>query len=119
MPKSQDGKKFVFKYVVPEEVRDLYVNGAWGGITPRNEIHMHLFSERNAIPDKVTHKINQDSTLSKDSEVESGSDFVRLIQTSVVFDLITAISIRNWLNDKILFLEGLKEKKNEKKGSTQ
>ena len=111
MPKPQNGKKFVFKYVVPEEVRDLYVNGAWGGITPRNEIHMHLFSERSAIPEKVTHKINPDGTLSIESEVEFGGDFVRLIQASVVFDLKTAISIRNWINDKILFLEGLKEKK--------
>lgn len=35
--------KFVYKYVSPEDLRDLYVNGAIGGFTPRGELYMHLF----------------------------------------------------------------------------
>lgn len=35
--------KFVYKYVYPEDLRDLYVNGAIGGFTLRGELYMHLF----------------------------------------------------------------------------
>ena len=30
--------EITFRYVCPEDLRDLYVNGIYGGVTPRNEI---------------------------------------------------------------------------------
>jgi len=48
-----------FRYVYPDDLHDLYVNGLWGGVTPRNEIYVHFFSERHPIPKIVTHEVEK------------------------------------------------------------
>lgn len=108
-PKNQGKKTFTFKYIIPDDLRDYYINGAYGGVTPRNEISMHLFSERTPIPLSLTHTINKNDTLSKESKPEYGADVIRLVQSSVVMDVSTAIAIREWLDKKIKFIEGKKE----------
>lgn len=96
------------------------MNGAFGGITPRNELSMHLFSERHPIPKNVKHKVNKDGTLSDEIITLKDGDAVRLIQSSVILDVTTAIAIRNWLDDRIKSIETLegqnKGKKQKKKG---
>ncbi len=94
-----------FKYVIPEDLRDYYVNGMWGGVTPRGEIHMQFYNERHPIPKSITHKINNDTILGEVLEHDKGGDVVRAVQTSVVMDLSTAIAIRDWLNEKIDILQ--------------
>jgi hypothetical protein len=47
---GDDKDKITFKYVYPEDLCDLYVNGLFGGVTPRKEIYPHLYSERHPIP---------------------------------------------------------------------
>jgi len=111
--KKKQVKKFKFKYVIPDHLQDCYVNGAWGGVTPRREIHMHLYSERHPIPLEITHNVKKNGTLGKSKEVVMGGDVVRLIQSSVVFDLNTAIAIRDWLSNMIEALEKPEEGKKE------
>lgn len=98
-------KTITFKYVYPEDLRDLYVNGVYGGVTPRNEIFAHLYSERLPIPKKVTHNILDDNKIGTIESSEKGGDVVRFIQTSIVMDKDTAIALRDWLNDRIKFIE--------------
>lgn len=106
---TEGTKHISFKYVHPEDLRDLYVNGVWGGVTPQNEIFMHFYSERHAIPKKITHEINPDQSLGTVTSEEKGGDAVRLIQTSIVFNVATAIAFRDWLNDRINYIN--KDKK--------
>ena len=84
-------KSITFKYVYPEDLHDFYVNGVYGGITPRKEIYAHLYSERHPIPKQVIHEIDEDGMLGRQEFSEAGGDVVRLIQTSVVMDVKTAI----------------------------
>lgn len=81
---------------------------------------MHLFSERHPIPKNVKHKVNKDGTLSDEIITLKDGDAVRLIQSSVILDVTTAIAIRNWLDDRIKSIETLegqnKGKKQKKKG---
>ncbi len=86
-----------------------YINGAYGGVTPRNEISMHLYSERLPIPLSLTHTINKDNTLSKNKKENLGADVIRLVQSSVVMDVSAAKAIREWLDSRIKFIEGKKE----------
>lgn len=110
-------KNITFRYVYPEDLRDFYVNGAFGGVTPRKEIYVHFYSERHPIPKTVTHKIKEDGTLGEPQSKETGGDVVRLIQASIVMDLKTAVGIRDWLNDRIALIDQAdKEKPNGKKG---
>jgi len=110
-------KEFTFKYVIPDHIQDCYVNGAFGGVTPRNEISMHLFCERHPIPKTVKHKIKADGTLSNEESREIGGDVIRIIQSSVIMDEGTAIAIRDWLNERLKHLENLRseDKKGKKK----
>lgn len=100
--------KITFKYVYPEDLRDLYVNGLFGGVTPRNEIYTHFYSERHPIPQKVVHSIEKNGTLGPEEEIEKGGDVVRFVQASIIMDLQTAISFRDWLDGRIKHLKATK-----------
>lgn len=104
MDKEIEHREITFKYVFPKDLRDYHVNGAWGGITPRNEIHMHFYSERHPIPKAIKYGIQDDGSLDEGETVLEG-DVIRLIQTSVVMDYSTAVAVRNWLTDKIEFID--------------
>lgn len=110
---AEKKKKFTFKYVIPDHLQDCYVNGAWGGVTPRKEIHMHLYSERLPIPKLSIHDINKDGTLSKKEVQIKGGNVVRLIQSSVIMDVGAAVAIRTWLDKMIKVAEGAKKHKKE------
>jgi hypothetical protein len=112
---KQNRKKpeFTFKYVIPENLQDCYVNGAYGGVTPRNEISMHMYCERLPIPKTISHKINSNGSLSKERIETKGGNIVRLVQSSVVMDVGTAVAIRDWLDEKVKFIEE-KEKADKK-----
>jgi hypothetical protein len=112
-PKARNNKAkqqdFIFKFIIPENLQDCYVNGAYGGVTPRDEISMHMYSERLPIPITTAHKIQNDGTLSKEMIETKGANVIRLVQSSVIMDVNTAIAIRDWLDEKIKFIEKKKE----------
>ena len=101
--------KITFKYVYPEDLRDLYVNGLFGGVTPRKEIYAHLYSERHPIPKRSVYNVEKDGTLGPVEEIEKGGDVVRFVQTSIIMDLETAISFRDWLNGRIEYIQTTKD----------
>jgi len=101
MAKPKKTKKLKYKYVIPENLPDCYINGAFGGITPRNEIHVHFFSERNPIPKEAVVEFEEKNGSMKNVSEITGGDVVRLVQASLVMDVDTAIRIKNWLDDRI------------------
>lgn len=101
--------KITFKYVHPENLRDLYSNGLFGGVTPRGEIYIHFYSERHPIPKKATHSIDDKGLPSKDGDIELGGDVVRLVQSSIIINEGTAIALRDWLNERLDVLNKMKE----------
>lgn len=112
--KQKKSERIKFKYVIPDHITDNYVNGVFGGTTPRQEIHMHFFSERNPIPKAFTLEVTEKDKSLKEVEVIKGGDVVRLIQASIIMDITTAVSIRDWLNDRIKHLEPTENKKPKK-----
>ncbi|MBN1689011.1 MAG: hypothetical protein JW893_07930 [Candidatus Omnitrophica bacterium] len=90
-----------FKYVIPDNLRDLHVNGAWGGITPKKELHIQFYCERNPIPNYIEHEITPDQKLGEILEKNLGGDVVRIIQTSIIMDLDTAKTFNQFINDLI------------------
>ncbi len=96
MPAKKKTKTIKFKYVIPDELPDYYVNGAFGGVTPRNELYIHFFSERNPIPKELSVRIESDSKKVLSEKEIAGGDVIRLIQSSLVMNLDTAIALRDW-----------------------
>jgi len=112
MGNAKKRKKLKFKYVIPDKLPDYYVNGAFGGITPREEIHMHFFSERNPIPKELTLSLGENGDVTpEETEKIVGGDVVRLVQASIIMDVGTAIAIRDWMNERINFILEAKEDK--------
>lgn len=101
---ANNPNKITFKYVYPEDLRDLYINGLYGGVTPRGEIYIHFYSERHPIPKKATHNLDEQGVPSKEADMEIGGDVVRLVQASIALDISTAIAMRDWLNERINYI---------------
>ena len=94
-------KIFSFKYIFPSDLKELHVNGAFGGLSPDGLIRMAVYSERQAIPNLERRKINPDETLGEQIEVDRKYEMVRVVQASLVFNAQTAKSFIKWLDDRI------------------
>ena len=105
---EDDTKKISFKYIFPSDLRELHVNGAYGGLSPDGLIRMAVYSERQAIPNLEQRKISPDSTLGELIEQEKKYEMVRVVQASLVFNAQTAKSFIKWLDDRIKEHEGYK-----------
>ena len=103
------GETVSFKYIFPSDLKELHVNGAFGGVAPDGMIHMALYSERQAIPNVEKRLMNPDKTLGDQKEEEKKYEYVRIVQASLVFNDNVATSFINWLDGRIKDLEQLKE----------
>ncbi len=110
-------KEISFKYIFPSDLRELHVNGAYGGLAPDGSIRMSVYSERGAIPNFEKRKINPDETLGEFISEEKKYQVVRIVQTSLVFNIATAKALVRWLHDRIKESEDFRieiQKKTEK-----
>lgn len=100
--------EIVFSYFKSNFFRVVHADGAWGGLSPRGDIHISFYNERAAIPDSskvvVSGKTGQ---ALKPEEFVASSRYVREMEIDVIVDLATAIQLRKWLDDKIKVLEAL------------
>jgi len=114
MKEDKERNKITFKYVIPEHIQDLYINGAYGGVGHAGSlIYMHVYSERRPIPKALTHALTDERRLGEELERKIGGDMIRLVQASLVMNIETARAIRDWLDEKIIYLEGLKNEQPE------
>jgi hypothetical protein len=88
-------------------MKDCYINGAYGGVTSRQEIVMQLFSERGPLPKQLNIEVEEDGSISKPGEPQFKADVIRLVQASLIMDAGTAKAIRDWLDDKIKYVSEL------------
>ena len=98
---DNEKKEITFRYLIPDDLKDCYINGVWGMVSPKGEVNMHLYSERLPIPNTETHIITNGKLEPIPTERKIGGDVVRLIQSSVVMDIQTAIALQQWLGERI------------------
>ena len=107
-------KEINFDYIKSNHFRVIHVDGAHGGIAPKgNKIQVALFSERNAIPRRETFAIDKHK-LTDLKKKEGREAVVREVEVEALMDLETAISIKNWLSDKIEFIENINKQEKRK-----
>ena len=80
--------------------RVIYADGIWGGIGPHGFIQMALYSDRTPIPKRVDFKFQQ-GILGDEISREGRPGIVREIEAEVLISRQTAISLRDWLTQKI------------------
>ena len=54
---SNKKPEMTFKYIFTYDYSPVYVNGAHGGISPRGELVMNFYLERQPLPNAISHEI--------------------------------------------------------------
>jgi len=104
-----------FKYIFNYGYNPSYVNGAQGGFSPRGEMVIHFYLERQPLPESISHEITPEGAIGREIGVEpedlSGS-MVRFIDTGVVMSYENARIFHAWLGDKLREVEELHKMRN-------
>lgn len=105
--KSVEPTRVKFDYLKSNFFRVIQADGVWGGISHRGRIQMGFYSERPAIPQQITHEIDESGRLGSEVEEErvARDAIIREVEISIVMDLGTAIVFRDWLNAHVKNLE--------------
>jgi hypothetical protein len=101
MSKQEEVSSLTFHYLKSNLFRVIHVDGAIGGMTPRGLIHMTIYSERAAIPKKVSQVIHSDGRIGDEIGREGLEGVVREMEADLIFRLEDAVSLRDWLDDQI------------------
>jgi hypothetical protein len=101
---SQTRPKLEFQFRNGTHFRVIYVDGAVGGVMPTGQIHMAIYNDRFALPQKLASPTGE-ATAEIDLQADGGPHFIREIEAHLVFSLESAVGMRDWLDDKIRRLE--------------
>ena len=100
--------ELTFKYVFNYGYNPSYVNGAQGGFSPRGEMVINFYLERQPLPDAITHEITPEGAIGRETDVEPkdlASSMVRFIDTGVVMSYENARVFHAWMGDKLREVE--------------
>ncbi|QKZ13986.1 hypothetical protein [Spirosoma sp. KUDC1026] len=100
----QEPNKVDIHFIKSGDFRTAYINGVFGGFTPRGQLNIDFFSERIPIPTKISYVANQqdqDKVEMKEVDREGKNGAVREFHFGVIMDMDTAREMRAWLDDKL------------------
>jgi hypothetical protein len=104
---SKDTVKF--HYVKSNYFRVIHGDGAFGGLTPRGELFLSIYSERAPLPDVTVQAIENDQLGPEIIEQRKVSDgIVREMEVGIVMDLAVAKSLIDWLTKRVEIVEEYK-----------
>jgi hypothetical protein len=112
---SQKKPKLTFKYVFNYGYNPTYVNGAQGGFSPRGEMVINFYLERQPLPEAISHEITPEGVIGREIGVEPedlASSMVRFVDTGVVMSYENARVFHAWLGDKLREVEELSKAHN-------
>ncbi len=110
-----------FKYVFRYDYNPVYVNGAHGGVSPRGDLVVNFYLERQPLPNELTHGINPDGGIGNVVAVDPedlNTSIVRFVSNGVVLNYQNARDIHQWLGDKIAEMERLAQARLEAAGQS-
>jgi hypothetical protein len=93
-------KTITFEYRLSNQYTVYPITGAFGGITPRGDIIVNLFTERNAIPHKQVFELSNEHGLARMLSEEKGTEIVRDVHFGISLQSQDARSIADWLYEK-------------------
>ena len=99
-------RKIAFKNQLSNTFKNVKCDGAWGGITPRSEIEMVVYTERLMMPESVEFEIFSNGETGKETTNNQRRYFMaRDAECSITMSLPVAQSLLIWLQDKVKTLE--------------
>ena len=100
MTNSDNPEQITFDFVRSPLFRIVHCNGAFGGLTPRQELSATFFSERGPIPQHITHELGSDG-LGPEISRETTPNIQRECEVEVMMSMEVAVSLHGWLGAKI------------------
>lgn len=96
-----------FDFIKTSDFRDYFVDGVFGGVTPRGYIQMFVYHERGALPRRVFHAVNGDGTITEEIREKRASRnaIVRDVEANLIMDVQTAKGLLAWLAQKVALVE--------------
>ncbi len=113
---SSKKPELTFKYVFNYAYNPSYVNGAQGGFSPRGEMVINFYLERQPLPDAITHEITPEGAIGRETGVEPkdlAASMVRFIDTGVVMSYENAKVFHAWMGDKLREVEEMHKARTE------
>src|ERR1039457_4142196 len=107
---SKQKPEIKFKYVFNYGYNPSYVNGAQGGFSPRGELVINFYLERQPLPDSISHEITPEGAIGRETGVDPvdlASSMVRFIDTGVVMNYENAKVFHAWMGEKLREVEEL------------
>ena len=101
-----------FKYLFNYGYNPTYVNGAQGGFSPRGEMVINFYLERQPLPEAISHEITPEGAIGQETSVEPSDllkTMVRFIDTGVVMNYENARVFHAWLGEKLHEVEKLQK----------
>lgn len=109
---SSKKNEMTFKYIFQYDYNPIYVNGAHGGISPRGELVMNFYLERQPLPNSIAHEITPAGTIGPETDVDPSDltrSLVRQVINGVVVNYQTARELHYWLGEKVKEMEALEQ----------
>ncbi len=87
-----------FDYKRNPEYRVVYVNGAYGGPSPKGEYKIDLFLEQQVAPDRIKHSVNESGKLGDEiMRLPADRPVCRELQVGVIMTVGEARNLANWI----------------------
>ena len=113
---SSNKPEMKFKYIFTYDYNPVYINGAHGGISPRGELVMNFYLERQPLPNAITHEITPAGTIGPETDLDPSDlsrSLVRHVTNGVVVNYQTARELHYWLGEKLKEMEALEQAKSQ------
>ncbi len=94
---------------ISNNFRELHIDGAYGGITPKGQFNINFYAERLSIPKSTIYNIKENNFIKISDSEDSKNGIIREFETGIYMTVETAKEIYEWLGEQISNLEKNKE----------
>lgn len=100
---DQMPKTVVFDYLKTQHYREFFVNGVYGGLTPKGYLQMTVFNERRAIPKQTSHAVDSNGLIGDEitNSRLTRESIIRSVDATLYMDIDTAEKTVEWMKKHI------------------
>ena len=101
-----------FDYIKSNLFRNVHADGVVGGLTPRLDVHLAVWSQRSPIPRQVVHEVEADGTVGEEikDERDTRDALVREVEVGVILDEAIVRELVKWLQERIDEIENARKR---------
>lgn len=110
---KQQEVRFVFKEA--DDFKLVHINGVWGGVSPRGELVCNFFFEHTQVPEEEIRFVDEEGALTEKSKRKPSKPIVvRELRVGISMAKEQAVSVANWMLEKVKEFKQFQVEANEK-----